>query len=519
MDTKVRISRDLWLLAGLCLIKLVIHLSTNQIYSFHRDEYLYMDYGRHLSFGYYDVPPLTAFLAWLSRYVLGESVFALRLFPALTGTATLWIGGLLVIELGARRFAVLILGIALIFSALLRVDTMFQPVTFDVFFWTLCSYFLIRFLKYGDADNLVWLGLAFGLGVLNKYTILLWGLGAFTGILMLRSDILSQPKFYAGALLALVLMLPNMVWQLQHHLPALDHVSALSRQQFVHVSYQEIVVSQFMFFGPGCLLWVAGLVYIFTKGGSKFRIMGITYFVTILILLFCKGKSYYAMGMYPALIALGAVYLDRARDTLVIYVFRPVLLLLIMVAGIILLPAVAPVLPAAYLTRYCSWVNTHTGLEFRRWEDGKVHSMPQDFSDMYGWEEGSQKALYWYNSIPEKDRADYIVCASDYGLAASIDFYGRQQNLPEVFNGSSGMIDWVPLTIHAHNILYIGDNVKNDLSYFRHVVILDSITNPWSREVGICIAVATDCKQDLPALWNNLYSKKKAAGPFKDVSR
>lgn len=505
----------LYLLLGiLCLIKLVFHLLTNHTYSFHRDEYLYMDYGRHLSLGYYDVPPLTAFLAWLTHYFLGDSVAALRFLPALSGTCTLLIAGLVVIETGGKQFALFITGLALIFSALLRVDTLFQPVTFDVLFWALSCFFLIRYLHRGHHADLLLVGLVFGTGILNKYNILMWGGAILAGIFLFHRHLLKERTFYFAALITLVISAPNLYWQIAHHLPAIDHVHELSRSQFIHVSSREILVSQFIFFGPGSILWLTGLLYVFSRSGKNYRLIGVAYLLTIVVLLCFKGKSYYSLGIYPCLIALGAVYLEAYTLKAVVPVFRTALALMVILYGMLLLPAAAPVLPVQKLIPYCAWISLHTGLEFRRWEDGKIHALPQDFSDMFGWEEGARKTLYWYSSIPEKERGDYILCASDYGLAASVDYLGKEKDLPEVYNDSSGMIDWLPFTIHAHNVLYIGNSLEKDLSMFKKVRLLDSIVNPYSREKGAYIAIATQCKTDLPSFWNKIYLQKKVKGPF-----
>lgn len=515
MEGKVEKQRLYLLLIILCLIKLIFHLLSNSTYGFHRDEFLYMDYARHLHAGYYDVPPLTALLAWLTDHFMGDSVAALRFLPAVSGTCTLLIAGLLVIELDGGSFALLLTGMSLIVSVLLRVDTLFQPVTFDVLFWTLSGFFLIRYLHRGRKADLIWLGLVFGLGILNKYTILMWGSAALAGTLLFHRHLLREPTFYLALLITLAVCAPNLYWQVMHHFPAIAHVNALARSQFIHVSSKEILLSQVIFFGPGSVLWLMGLVFVCTNQGRKYRLIGLSYLLTIGILICFRGKSYYSLGIYPCLIALGAVYLEKIQVWAGFKVFRIAFPVIILIYGVLLLPAAAPVLPAPYLIRYCAWLSSAYNLEFRHWEDGQVHKMPQDFADMFGWEEGAQKTMYWYYSIPEKERMDYILCASDYGLAASLDYYGLKKGLPDVYNDSSGMIDWLPFTIHAHKVLYIGNSLKKDLSMFRTVTLVDSIVNPYSREKGTYIAYATDCKTDLPALWNRIYLEKKAKGPFR----
>src|SRR5690242_21520153 len=88
--------------------KLLLHLLTAARYGIFRDELYYLACSEHLAAGYVDQPPLIALIAWFARHVLGTSLFALRLLPALAGAATVWLTGKLVREMGAGRTAQLI---------------------------------------------------------------------------------------------------------------------------------------------------------------------------------------------------------------------------------------------------------------------------------------------------------------------------------------------------------------------------------------------------------------------------
>jgi len=76
------------------------------------------------------------------------------------------------------------------------------------------------------------------------------------------------------------------------------------------------------------------------------------------------------------------------------------------------------------------------------------------------------------------------------------------------------MLDWLPIEIQGHNILYVGDDPKDDLTDFRTVKVVDSVTNPYARIKGTYIAFASNCKEDMPALWKRKYAKMKIDGPF-----
>src|ERR1700690_1765528 len=88
-----------------CAAKLLVHLYAGRHYGYFIDELYYLACSRHLAWGYVDQPPLIAVVTWIWRSLLGESLAALRLLPALTGTAEVALSALIARELGGKRFA------------------------------------------------------------------------------------------------------------------------------------------------------------------------------------------------------------------------------------------------------------------------------------------------------------------------------------------------------------------------------------------------------------------------------
>ena len=74
------------------LLKLLIHFFTNTNYGLHRDEYLYLDQGNHLGWGFMEIPPLLPVISKIVGW-LGSSVFVIRLFPVLIGVTTIILAG------------------------------------------------------------------------------------------------------------------------------------------------------------------------------------------------------------------------------------------------------------------------------------------------------------------------------------------------------------------------------------------------------------------------------------------
>jgi hypothetical protein len=104
------------IVACLAVLKLLLHFYFNALsyYGYLRDELYFIDAGKHLDWGYVDVGPLTIWMGRLSRELMGDSVFALRVFPAIAGALTIVIVGLMVWELGGGRFAQGLAGLAVL---------------------------------------------------------------------------------------------------------------------------------------------------------------------------------------------------------------------------------------------------------------------------------------------------------------------------------------------------------------------------------------------------------------------
>src|SRR5437764_10811392 len=94
------------LIAVFSIAALLVHLLTNGRYGYFRDELYYIACGRHLDLGYVDQPPLSILLLRLSEFLLGQSLFAIRLLPALAGAATVALSGLISRELAGRGWAI-----------------------------------------------------------------------------------------------------------------------------------------------------------------------------------------------------------------------------------------------------------------------------------------------------------------------------------------------------------------------------------------------------------------------------
>jgi 4-amino-4-deoxy-L-arabinose transferase-like glycosyltransferase len=154
------------------LLTVVLHLLTAQTLGFHRDELLYLALGRHLDWGYWSNPPLIGWISWITQHTLGDSLPATRFIPAVCGGALTWLTLRMAQEMGGGRWAVILAGVGMFGSMVwLRAFSMLQPVPFDIFFWTLTTFLLLKWVNTRD-DRWWWaIGVSIGLGMLNKYMI------------------------------------------------------------------------------------------------------------------------------------------------------------------------------------------------------------------------------------------------------------------------------------------------------------------------------------------------------------
>src|SRR5574340_651892 len=135
---------------ALCAAKLVFHLCTSvQHYGYFRDELYYLDMARHLAWGYVDAAPLIAVYAKLAL-LMGGSLAALRILPALAGTALVALTMLLARELGGNRYAQALAGLlALLTPANLWADSLLTMNAFEPLFWMGSIWVVVRILRTG----------------------------------------------------------------------------------------------------------------------------------------------------------------------------------------------------------------------------------------------------------------------------------------------------------------------------------------------------------------------------------
>jgi 4-amino-4-deoxy-L-arabinose transferase-like glycosyltransferase len=301
---------DLRLVGVLAAAKLVMHLAGAWGYGYFRDELYFLDCARHLDFGYVDCAPLVALYAKLAL-LLGGSLPVVRLIPALAGAGLVALTMLLARQLGGGRFAQAFAGLCVLAAPIrIAVDSLLTMNAFEPLFWMGCVWLVIRFVQTGDSRLWLWVGVLAGLGLLNKHSTVFFGFALAVAVVAspLRRE-LARPWIWLGAGLALLLFLPNVVWQVAHGFPTLEDLENVRR------SGKNVVLAPLGFLGQQVMInhplllpvWLAGLVSLLVGKGRRYRLLGVMYVVFLVTMLLMHAKNYYLAPIYPVLFAAGAV--------------------------------------------------------------------------------------------------------------------------------------------------------------------------------------------------------------------
>lgn len=489
------------LLRSMVLLKLALpFILVHSAYELHRDEFLYLEQGRHLSLGYLENPPMIALLAFISN-IFGGGYFMVKLWPALFGAATLWLTILMVKEMGGRFYAQLLAGLGILFTAYLRIHFLFQPNILDIFSWTLGAYFLVRYIHTRDDRFIIYLAIALALGWYSKYSILFFIVGlALAMLLTHHRQLIFRKKFWMALLLFFVLISPNLIWQYVHNWPLVHHMNELQETQLQHLNRADFLKEQLLMLLPVAFLWIGGFIWVLRQ--RPLRIIGLCFLFIIFLIMMGSGKGYYALGAYPMLLAAGGVWAERI--SLHRKWVRFAFVVLILLLSIPFIPVLLPIVKPTEIAELNKVMNLDkAGL--LRWEDGKDHPLQQDYADMLGWKELAGKAENFYLQLPPDKKTNTIIFAENYGLAGALKYFGSNPGFKQkTITDNGSFLFWIPANLDFEHILYLTPSLpaKDDLVFqqFQTQTIIDSCTQPLSRQYGTKIIFYQNASDSLSIL-------------------
>ncbi len=498
------------LIVGLALIKLAVHFFTNTNYGLHRDEYLYLAVADHLDFGFASVPPLIGVISGLTQALFGDSLFAVRLFPALVGALSVIIIGLIVREMDGKNWAVLLAGSAFILSpAFLRSNTLLMPVSFNQFFWLLSAYFIARMISSEDPKYWIHLGITWGVGFLNKYSIAFFALAFLIALCLTpQRRLFRSRQFFWGAALGFIIILPNIFWQWGYDWPVIHHLLTLQQTQLVNVRLGDFLLMQILMNIHALPIWLFGAIFLLILApGKRWRALGFTFVGVMALLILFRGKHYYTLGIYPLLFAAGGVsveYYFKNRLALA----RPLFLGLMALNVLPVLPYSLPLLSYPQMAAYAQATKSYGLAGALMWEDGEIHQLPQDYADMTGWKALGDLVINVYQQLSPAEQRRCVIYGENYGHAGAIKYFGRKKGLPEPISFSDSFLHWAPDSIAFDVLIYVNHQPGEDvLRSFGTVEKAGQVNDEYFRENGLGIYV---CRQPNPAFFDHY--RRKVAG-------
>jgi len=495
------------LIAALAGTKLVIHLVLGGRYGYFRDELYFLDCGRHLDWGYVDHAPMIGLVARIAL-LLGASLHALRIFPAVAGALLIVLTMLIAWQLGGDRFAQGLAGLSvLVAPEYLAGNSILSMNCFEPLFWMGCVYVLIRIIQTGDSRRWIWFGVLAGLGLMNKHSTAFFGLAVVIGLLLTeeRTEFLKPWIWVAGAI-AFAIFSPNLIWQVRRNFPTLEdlHNVAVSGKNVV-LGPGAFIKQQIMMMHPILFpVWLAGLGFFLLGRGARYRALGWIYLVLLVTFIVLHGKDYYLAPAYPMLLAGGAVaidgWLDRGRVTRGKAWPKAAVAMVIAIAGAITAPLVLPLLPpekyGAY-ERFLHIVPAKTEVN----HDGPL---PQEWGDQFGWQELVEQVAGFYNSLPMEERAKTAILTGNYGEAGAIDLFGPKYGLPTALSGHQTHYFWGTMGFMGDNLIATQYGPKHLHEMCNSVEAVGFHSHPWGmEEENQTIYFCRGLKQPLSQIWED----------------
>lgn len=527
--------------AYFAVFKLILHFIFNSNYGYFRDELYFIACGEHLAFGYPDHAPVIALMAKTSRVLFGDSLFAIRFFPAVAGALKIFLTALLVREFGGKRLATVLACLCVLCAPVyLAIDNLLSMNSLEPVFWMLCVYFAVLAMKGNptvkedffnqtpENTSRYWLffGLFAGLGLMNKHSMIFFGFALVAGLLLTKErKVFLNKYFWLAGLIALLIFLPNIIWQFQNHFATLELLQNVGKTgKNVVLSPIEFIVSQILAISPMTLpVWIAGVwFFLADKNGKRFRFLGIAYLILLVLMIYLKAKDYYLAPIYPMLFAAGAVWWERffegkrqkakgkndekenARSFSFGSALLPlkyVLIISIISLTVFILPFALPVLPVEKLIQY----QETTGIKPPKAEVGHEGVLQQIYGDQFGWQEMVAKVADVYNSLPPEEREKAGIYASNYGEAGAIDFFGGQYNLPKAVSGHQSYFLWGHHGYTGEVLIILGADKEDAEKNCQSVEEKTEVNHPYSMaEEKYKILVCRKTKKPLPEIWQSL---------------
>ncbi|GAA3394004.1 glycosyltransferase family 39 protein [Cryptosporangium minutisporangium] len=474
-----RLDRWVWVIAGATTVVL---LAVAGRYGYHRDELYFLLCAQHLDWGFVDQPPLTPAIAWVADAIAPGNLTVLRTPSALISGACVLLVALTAREVGGGRGAQLLAAVLVATSsAAFAFGHLLSTTTVDVLVWLVIIWLAVRVLRTGDTRWALLIGGVAGIGLLNKYLVGLLAVGLVGGLLIAGPRRLLRDRWVLGGVaIAVLLVAPNIAWQIANGFPQLDVAGEIASGDSSYAGRPAALALQLVIVSPiATVVWVAGLVALFRRPEWRpYRALAWAWVVIVVLVLIGGGKGYYDAALLLALTGVGAVpvvgWLTRGRVVLRRGVFAAAVVLCAVMDAALMLP----LWPASSLP-------------------DAVVAINYDAGETVGW-----PAMV--ASVERVTPPGAVVLTSNYGEAGAI---ARYSSVP-VYSGHMSVADFGRPPESADVVVAVG---VEDPAYLRRffgdvdrVGSVDVGVEVDNEENGTPIYLCRDPREPWSSLWPDL---------------
>ncbi|MFI6873427.1 glycosyltransferase family 39 protein [Streptomyces sp. NPDC050400] len=492
-DRPLRLAPTPWrpLLGVLALYAGVLTLLSAR-YGYHRDELYFLAAGRRLAWGYVDQPPLTPLLARASTTLFGDSLVGLRVCATLAAVATALVVALVARELGGGRGAQLLAAtLTAVGAQALAVGHMVSTATFDLLVWVGVSLLVLRVLRTGDGRWWLAVGAAVGIGVQNKYLVVLLAAVLLAAIGWVGPrGVLRSRWFVGGCLVAGALAAPNVVWQAAHDWPQFTVARGISEDDGAE-NRTLLVPQQLIYLAPLFVpVWLVGWRRLWRAAEVRWaRAFAVAYPLLCAVVLAAGGKGYYTVPLLVVLLAAGCEPTarwargGRARSR------RALLAGAVGLSAVLNAVITLPVLPPSALA--------------------VPMALDPEQGEQFGWPELADATRDGWLRIPSAERDRAVLFAGNYGEAGALERYGPARGLPTPYSGHMSYADWGPPPDSANGPVLLvrladASAIERHFTGCRTVTHVDNGHAVDNEEQGASIVLCTGPARPWSALWPSL---------------
>ncbi len=506
--------RSTQIILAFAAAEVLLHLFTNAFggYGYFRDELYYIACSRHLAAGYVDQPPLASFILFTSIKLFGDSIFTLRLLPAIASGITVCLAGLITRKLSGGTFAVVLACLSVaIAPEFLGTTGIYSMNAFDWVFWSLGAYVVMLIVESDRRDiptDRLWilLGIILGFGLLNKIDLLWFGFGLFVGLLLTPHRRMLRTRWpYVSGAIAFLLFSPYIIWNITHGFATLEFIHNAATLKYSSQNPVTFILGTVNNMNILSLpVWVAGIYFLFfQRDGKNFRLVGYIFLVSFLVLILnWHSKPEYIAPAFPILFAAGGVMFEQIASHRGFGWTKFAMPALVALFGLVSLPFALPVLPVQTFIKYSQAL----GITPSTPEAHRLVELPQFYADMFGWENMAATVSKVYLSLTPEEREKTVVFAQNYGEAGAIDFFRGKYPLPRVICGHNNYWYWGPGDTTDTTIIVIGgnkeDNLKSCNSAEQAAVIRSQYAMPYENNLPVFIC--RGLKRPIAEIWKSV---------------